>query len=80
MRIDPLIVAEARLREAEMAQFIDLDLRAMGEANIAALAPLLFAPIREVALLEHNRKAALASARRASESLLSHATREPASQ
>jgi hypothetical protein len=52
----------------------------MGEANTAALEPLLLAAIREVALLEHDRKAALPPARRAFESLLSQATRQPASQ
>jgi hypothetical protein len=51
----------------------------MGEANTAALEPLLLAAIREVALLEHDRKA-LPPARRAFESLLSQATRQPASQ
>jgi TetR/AcrR family transcriptional regulator, transcriptional repressor for nem operon len=69
-RIDPMIAAEARAREAEMAQAVESDLRAMGKANAAALAPLLLAVIREVAVLEHDRKAALPSARRAFESLL----------
>jgi TetR/AcrR family transcriptional regulator, transcriptional repressor for nem operon len=69
-RIDPVIAAEARLREAEMARAIESDLRAMGSANTGALASLLLAAIREVALLEHDRKAALPSARRAFESLL----------
>ena len=53
-----------------MAQAIESDLRAMGSANSAALAPLLLAAIREVAVLEHDRKSALPSARRAFESLL----------
>jgi TetR/AcrR family transcriptional regulator, transcriptional repressor for nem operon len=69
-RIDPVIAAEARLRETEMAGAIESDLRAMGSANTGALAWLLLAAIREVAVLEHDRKAALPSARRAFESLL----------
>ena len=69
-RIDPVITAEARVREAEMAQAIEMDLIAMGCANTAALATLLLAAIREVAVLEHDRKSALPSARRAFESLL----------
>jgi TetR/AcrR family transcriptional regulator, transcriptional repressor for nem operon len=69
-RIDPVIAAEARLRETEMARAIESDLRAMGSANTGALAWLLLAAIREVAVLEHDRKAALPSARRAFESLL----------
>jgi hypothetical protein len=69
-RIDPVIAAEARAREAEMAQAMESDLRAMGSSNTAALAPLLLAAIREVAVLEHDRNSALPSARRAFESLL----------
>ena len=69
-RIDPVIADEARLRETEMARAIESDLLAMGSANAGALASLLLAAIREVAVLEHDRKAALPSARRAFESLL----------
>jgi TetR/AcrR family transcriptional repressor of nem operon len=69
-RIDPVIAAEARAREAEMVRAMEPDLRAMGSASGAALAPLLLAAIREVAVLEHDRQSALPSARRAFESLL----------
>jgi len=69
-RIDPVIAAEARAREAEMVQAMQSDLRAMRIADTAALAPLLLAAIREVAVLEHERKAALPSARQAFDSLL----------
>jgi len=69
-RIDPVIAAEARAREAEMVRAMEPDLRAMGSSNTAALAPLLLAAIREVAVLEHDRNSALPSARRAFESLL----------
>jgi AcrR family transcriptional regulator len=69
-RIDPVIATEARVREAEMARAIESDLRAMDSANAGALAPLLLAAIREVAVLEHDRRAALPSVRRAFESLL----------
>ena len=72
-RIDPVIAAEARAREAEMVSAMQSDLQAMRIADTAVLAPLLLAAIREVAVLEHERKAALPSARRAFESLLARA-------
>jgi TetR/AcrR family transcriptional regulator, transcriptional repressor for nem operon len=69
-RIDPVIASEARAREAGMVQAMQSDLQAMRIADAAALAPLLLAAIREVAVLEHERKAALPSVRRAFEALL----------
>jgi AcrR family transcriptional regulator len=69
-RIDPVIAAEARARETEMARAMETDLQAMHTPDAQALAPLLLAAIREVAVLEHDQTSALPPARRAFESLL----------
>jgi AcrR family transcriptional regulator len=69
-RIDPVIADEARRLETEMAREIESDLRAMGADAPRYLAPLLLAAVREVAILEHERGAALPAARRSFESLL----------
>jgi AcrR family transcriptional regulator len=70
-RVDPIIADEARRLESEMAREIESDLRAMGVAGPRALAPLLLAAVREVAILEHEHGAPLPAVRRSFESLLS---------
>ncbi len=54
----------------DLAREVESDLRAMGVAAPRALAPLLLAAVREVAILEHERGAPLPAVRRSFESLL----------